>query len=184
MGATKILVVANSPGAVQRLEQTLSGLELEVAIRLRDVAKAVDRGDFALVVFCLGFDEQSSLELLHSLRDASGEMRLPVVAIACDDTQPTSREMESRLRERGACDFFALGDYSHGSGANAALRHRLLAAMRKRAAAGRSLDLPPPERATPMSRTLRRAALMAGGIVALARHLDLREETLRRCIQG
>lgn len=169
---TKILVAANSPAALHRLEQTLSGLQVEVAIRLRDVAKAAKEGRYALLVLCLGFDEQSAIELVHSLHGAQGAPRMAVVAVGCDDAHPASREVEARMRAAGACDFFELHAYPAGVAGDAALRHRLLA------------SLSAPRQANAMARSLHRAALIAGSSEALARHLEVPEPALRRWIEG
>lgn len=169
MSTTKILVAANSPATLRHLQETLSGLEVHVAIRLRDVAKAVKQGDFALLVCCLGFDEQSAAELLRSLH---GEP--PAIAcIACDEPPGSAAaRAEALLRAAGAHDFFRLADYPRSAEGNARLRARLLAC------AGR------PTRLTPYSRTLYRAALLAGGTGRLAAHLQVSEEALREWIDG
>lgn len=181
MGTARILIAANSPGTLHRLEETLSGLEVHVAIRLRDVAKEVKRGEFALLVFCLGFDEQSEVEILRALHDEHGMIRLPVVCVACDETRKQSRETEARLRDAGACDVFELRHYPSTPEGNAGLRARILAC----AATDRAkLGLPAPARLTPMSRTLYRAALFLGGVPALAKRLDVPEKALRSWIQG
>jgi CheY-like chemotaxis protein len=185
MGTTKILVAVNSPGVLHRLKETLSGLEVHVAIRLRDVAKAVKQHDIALVVLCLGFDERSAVELLQSLRKEQSLGRLPVVAIACHDTQPSSRDIESRLRAAGASDFFELGSYPADLEGSAALRQRILGAARIGVSEARAkLGLPPPTRVTTMSRTLYRAALLTGSVSSLAKHLEAPEPQVLRWMQG
>lgn len=172
--STKILVAANSPATLHRLQETLSGLEVHVAIRLRDVAKAVNSADYALLVLCLGFAEQSAIELVHSLRDARGALRMPVVAVACDE-RAASRETEVHVRAAGVCDFFALAAYPPDAGASARLRRRLLA----------SLALGAGPRAEPTYvRTLHRAALLAGGIAALAKYLQVPEQRLQQWLEG
>jgi hypothetical protein len=160
-------------------------LEVHVAIRLRDVARTVKQGEFALLVLCLGFDEQSEVELLQALHDEHGMMRAPVVCIACDEARKHTREMQARLRAAGACDFLEIGSYPADVEGNAALRARILACASTAAAADRAqLGLPVPTRLTPMSRTLYRAAVFLGGVAALAKRLDVPEVTLRRWVQG
>lgn len=185
MGTAKIILAANSPGALHRLKETLSGLEVHVAIRLRDVAKAVKQDDFALLVLCLGFAERSAVEFLQSLHDERGIPRLPVVCIACDETRAASRESESRLRAAGARDYLELRSYPTTASGNAELLARLLASARIGVSTQRArLGLPAPARITPVSRTLYRAALIVGGVERLARQLEAPEAALRRWIQG
>jgi hypothetical protein len=56
--------------------------------------------------------------------------------------------------------------------------------VRKRPGGRSELGLPPPASVTPMSRTLYRAASIAGSVALLARHLEVPEDTLRGWIQG
>jgi len=72
MDPTKILVVANAPGILQRVEETLAGLQVEVAIRLRDVSAAVAKHDPSLLVLYLGFERQSTVELVASVTGETG----------------------------------------------------------------------------------------------------------------
>src|SRR5437868_12281948 len=82
MAATKVLVVANSPGILHRAEETLAGLEVHSAIRLRDAARMLKQGGFALVVFCLGFDEDDTLRLFAAIGADPAGARVPVVCLA------------------------------------------------------------------------------------------------------
>src|SRR5215216_272173 len=85
MGMAKIILAANSPGVLQRLKESLSGCEVHVAIRLRDVAKRVRQEEFAVLAFCLGFDEDSTSALFDSLLDEHGAPRVPVVCIVAEE---------------------------------------------------------------------------------------------------
>ena len=83
MDTTKILVVANAPGILQRVEETLAGLELEVAIRLRDVGAAVSKHEPALLILYLGFEPQSTVELVAYLSLASDGAATHAFAVPC-----------------------------------------------------------------------------------------------------
>ena len=76
MDTAKILVVANAPGILQRVEETLAGLEVQVAIRLRDVGAAVSQHDPSLLILYLGFEQQSTVELVASLSAEAGPSAL------------------------------------------------------------------------------------------------------------
>jgi len=171
MDTTKILVVANAPGILQRVEETLAGLELEVAIRLRDVGAAVTQHEPALLVLYLGFEPQSTVELVAYL---SGELERRPMAIVClapESKLPTG-ELEAQMRAAGATEFILLADYPRTPKGDDVLRKRILSAATGAA------------RATPVSRVLRRAMAIAGGLPNLAAHLDAPEAELRRWMAG
>jgi hypothetical protein len=171
MDTTKILVVANAPGILQRVEEALAGLEVEVAIRLRDVGAAVTKHEPALLVLYLGFEPQSTVELVAYL---SGELERRPMAIVClapDSKVPTS-ELEAQMRAAGATEFIVLADYPRTPKGDDVLRKRILSAASEAA------------RATPVSRVLRRAMQISGGLPKLAAHLDVPEAELRRWIAG
>lgn len=176
MDTTKILVVANAPGILQRVEDTLAGLEVQVAIRLRDVSAAVSRHDPSLLVLYLGFEQQSTVELVASLAaDAGGEPRAQPPAIVClapADPRLPLADLEAQMRAAGAVEFIALADYPRTPQGNDILRKRILSA------AAQSL------RATPVVRVLRRAVRVAGGTARLASHLGVPERELLRWIAG
>src|SRR4051794_23942674 len=102
MDPTKILVVANAPGILQRVEETLAGLEVQTAIRLRDVGMAVSKQDFTLLVLYLGFEQQSTVELVASLSAAAQGQPMAIVCLAPESKMPAS-ELEARMRAAGAC---------------------------------------------------------------------------------
>jgi len=184
MGTAKILVAANSPGTLHRLKGTLAGLELDVAIRLRDVVKAVKESNVSLLVFCLGFDDRSTAELFASL-DERGAARLPVVCVASDDLSSARRRVkEAELRASGACDFIELRDYPPGSKGDADLRARILSCLQIGPGDAARLRLPPANRPTTHTRTFRLAALLAGGVAPLAAQLKVSETALRMWMQG
>lgn len=176
MDATKILVVANAPGILQRVEETLAGLEVQVAIRLRDVSAAVSQHDPSLLVLCLGFEQQSIVELVASLSADTRESPLvqppAVVCLAPADVRLPLADLEAQMRAAGAVEFIALADYPRTPQGNDVLRKRILAA------AAQSL------RAKPVVRVLRRAMRIAGGTAKLAAHLDVPERQLLRWIAG
>jgi DNA-binding NtrC family response regulator len=172
MGPTKVLVVANAPGILQRVEDTLAGLEVHVAVRLRDVAGTVREGDFNVVVLCMGFEEQSTVELVASL---SGEPSAPPPAIVClapEDMQGLAAQVEAQMRSAGAAEYINLGDYPLTPKGNDVLRRRILTAAAQR------------QSATPVTRVLQRAARIAGGTASLAAHLQVAEDDLAVWLQG
>jgi DNA-binding NtrC family response regulator len=160
MGATKVLIVANSPGILHRAEETLAGLEVHTAIRLRDAVRILKQGDFALVVFCLGFDEDDALRFFATIAADPASAHVPIACLA--QSGETARASAGRpiidLRQ-----FPATGE------GQAALRERLLAATRQ---------APAPR--TPQSRTLERAALVIGSVGRLAGYLGVPEASLAR----
>jgi hypothetical protein len=172
MDATKILVVANAPGILQRVEETLAGLEVQVAIRLRDVGAAVNRHDPSLLILYLGFEQQSTVELVASITAEPGGSPLAVVCLAPADPRLPLADLEAQLRAAGAVEFIALADYPRTPKGNDVLRKRILSA------AAQSL------RATPVVRVLRRAVRIAGGTAKLAAHLDVSESELLGWING
>ena len=175
MGTAKIIVAANSPAALQRIKETLSGMDVHVAIRLRDVAKAVRRHEFALLAFCLGFDEDSTIALVDSLIDVHGVPRLPIACIATEELPAAKlRRLEARVRAAGACDFFELRAFPNTAAGNMALRERILACVGFTVA----------RRITTVTRTLGRAAFAARGVVCLAALLHVQEDDLRRWLRG
>jgi hypothetical protein len=171
MDTAKILVVANAPGILQRVEETLAGLKVEVAIRLRDVGAAVSKHDPALLVLYLGFEQQSTVELVAYL---SGELERHPMAIVClaPESKVPMSELEAQMRAAGATEFIVLADYPRTPKGNDVLRKRILSAA----------DHAP--RATPVLRVLRRAVQIAGGQQKLAAHLDIAEPDLRRWLAG
>ena len=176
MDPTKILVVANAPGILQRVEETLAGLEVQVAIRLRDAGAAVNRHDFSLLILCLGFEPQSTVELVASIcsEPRSEPLAQPpaVVCLAPADVRLPLGDLEAQMRAAGAVEFIALADYPRTPQGNDVLRKRILSA------AAQSL------RATPVVRVLRRAVRIAGGTANLAAHLNVTEPELLRWIAG
>lgn len=171
MDTAKILVVANAPGILQRVEETLAGLEVEVAIRLRDVGAAVSRHDPSLLVLYLGYEQQSAVELVAYL---SGEMQRHAMAIVClaPESKRATSELEAQMRAAGATEFIVLADYPRTPQGNDVLRRRILSAADQAA------------RATPVVRVLRRAVQMAGATSTLAAHLGVGESDLQRWIAG
>lgn len=175
MDTTKILVVANAPGILQRVEETLAGMEVQVTVRLRDVAAAVKDGKFAVLVLCLGFEEQSTVELVATL---AGEPRARPPAIVCLAPQDgkgvlaRAGELEAQLRAAGASEFIDLAKYPRTPQGNDVLRRRILSA------ATQSL------RSTPVVRVLQRAVQIAGGTARLARHMEVAERDLLRWMRG
>ena len=171
MDTAKILVVANAPGILQRVEETLAGLEVEVAIRLRDVGAAVSRHDPSVLLLYLGFEQQSTVELVAYL---SGELERQPMAIVClaPDSKLPMSELEAQMRAAGATEFIVLADYPRTPQGNDVLRKRILSA------AGQA------PRATPVVRVLRRAMRIAGGASRLAAHLGVGEADLLRWIAG
>lgn len=175
MDPTKILVVANAPGILQRVEETLAGLEVRVAIRLRDVGAAMTQHDPALVILCLGFEQNSTVELVTSLA-ADGRAQPPaVVCLAPADVRLPLGDLEAQLRAAGAVEFIALADYPRTPHGNDVLRKRILCA---------AAPSPQEPRATPVVRVLRRAARIAGGTARLASHLGVPEDDLLHWISG
>lgn len=178
MGTTKILVVANMPGTLHRVEETLAGLELQTASRLRDAAKAVRQSQFGLLVFCLAADEQSAVDLFAAFVDARQGARLPVVCLAPAETPGEAlRRMETKLRAAGAADFIPLADYPRTTRGNDQLRVRILASLNHESDRA-------PQLRTPQSRTLERAIVAAGSPAKLAAHLGVPERSLRAWVHG
>jgi hypothetical protein len=175
MGTAKFIIAANSPGVLQRLKETLSGCELHAAIRLRDVAKRARQEEFAVLVLCLGFDEESTMELFDSLLDEDGGPRLPIVCVVTDEMPAAAlQRIESRVRGAGACDFVELRNFPNTAGGNLGLRERILACV----------GFTVPRSITTVTRALGRAAFAAGGVVRLARLLRVEEASLRRWMRG
>lgn len=175
MGTAKVILAANSPSVLQRLKETLSGCEVHVAIRLRDVAKQVRQEEFAAFAFCLGFAEDSTMALLDSLIDESGAPRLPIVCIVAEEMPATTlQRMEARVRNAGACDFLELRHFPGTAAGNLALRERILACV----------GFTVPRRVSTVTRTLGRAAFAARGVIALSRTLRVEEADLRRWLRG
>ena len=172
MDTTKILVVANAPGILQRVEETLAGLEVRTAIRLRDGAAAVREDGFTLLVLYLGYEPQSTVELVATLATEPRAQPPAVVCIAPEGADGTLAELEDRMRAAGAIEFIRLGDYPRTMSGNEVLRRRILSA------AARS------RRATPVVRVLQRAAHVAGGTQRLATHLEVPERDLLRWMRG
>lgn len=175
MDTTKVLVVANAPGILQRVEETLSGLEVQVAIRLRDVSAAVSQHDPALLVLYLGFEQHSTVELVAAISsemDGSPPGRSPaIVCLAPVDSRQPLADLEARMRAAGAVEFIALADYPRTTLGNDVLRRRILSAAQS-------------PRATPVVRVLRRAVRIAGGTARLAAHLGVSEKELLRWLNG
>lgn len=175
MGTAKIILAANSPSVLQRMKETLSGCELHVAIRLRDVAKRVRQEEFAVLAFCLGFDEESTMELFDSLLDEYGGPRLPIVCVVTDEMSAAAlQRIEKRARNAGACDFVELRNFPDTAGGNLALRERILACV----------GFTVPRNPNTVTRALGRAAFAAGGVMRLARLLRVEEATLRGWMRG
>ena len=176
METTKILVVANAPGILQRVEETLAGLEVQVAIRLRDVSAAVSQHDPSLLILYLGFEQQSTVELVASLSAEAGPSALGqppvIVCLAPVDVRAPLADLEAQMRAAGAVEFIALADYPRTPKGDDVLRRRILSA------GAQSL------RATPVVRVLRRAVRIAGGTAKLAAHLDVAERDLLGWING
>ena len=168
MDTTKILVVANAPGILQRVEETLAGLEVHVAIRLRDVAAAVKDGGFSLLVLYLGFEPQSTVELIASLAADARAQPPAIVCLAPPEAHGPHAELEAQMRAAGAAEFIALADYPRTAKGDEVLRKRILSAAGE------------PQRGTPAARVLRRAAQLAGGTARLAAHLGVPEGDLLR----
>ena len=171
MDTTKILVVANAPGILQRVEETLAGLEVEVAIRLRDVGAAVRKQDFTLLVLYLGFEQESTVELVTSLSAEAQDQPMAIVCLAPESKLPMS-ELEAQMRAAGASEFIVLADYPRTPRGNDVLRKRILSAAE------------PASRAGPVLRVIRRAVLIAGGPANLAAHLQVPPAQLLRWIAG
>jgi hypothetical protein len=167
MDTAKILVVANAPGILQRVEETLAGLEVEVAIRLRDVGAAVSKHEPALLILYLGFEPQSTVELVAYLSAELERRPMAIVCLAPESKGPMS-ELEAQMRAAGATEFIVLADYPRTPKGDDVLRKRILSAAGEAA------------RATPVLRVLRRAVLIAGGQSKLAAHLDVPEAELGR----
>jgi len=172
MDTTKILVVANAPGILQRVEETLAGLELRTAIRLRDGAAVIREGGFNLLVLYLGYEPQSTVELVATLAAEPRERPPAVVCLAPENAEGQLPELEDQMRAAGAIEFIRLGDYPRTMSGNEVLRRRILSA------AARSM------RATPVVRVLQRAAHVAGGTRRLADHLEVSERDLLRWMRG
>ena len=172
MDETKILVVANAPGILQRVEETLSGLEVEVAIRLRDVGVAVKKQDFGLLVLYLGFEQQSTVELVASLSAEPQSQPMAIVCLVPPESKAQVSELEAQMRAAGASEFIVLADYPRTPQGNDVLRKRILSAAEQC------------PRATPVVRVLRRATQIAGGPARLAAHLDVPERDLLRWTAG
>lgn len=164
MAATKVLVVANSPGILHRAEQTLAGLQVHTAIRLRDATRILKQGEFALVVFCLGFDEDDTLRLFAAMGSDPASTRVPIVCLT--DTPEGARRSAGR-------PVIDLRQYPATHEGNAALRERILAVR---------LQAPAPR--TPQSRTLEQAALAVGGVARLAAYLGVAEASLAGWLAG
>jgi DNA-binding NtrC family response regulator len=172
MGTTKILVVANAPGILQRMEETLAGLEVRVAIRLRDVARTARQGDFGLCLLHLGFDEQSTVKLVATLAAEERANPLAIVCIAPEDASRAAlAELEVQARAAGAVDFVELAGFAATRPGNAALRERLLASAPRRPG-------------TAMTRVLERATQISGGAAKLADHLRIDPAALSRWMRG
>lgn len=175
MDTTKILVVANAPGILQRVEETLAGMEVQVTVRLRDVAAAVKDGEFTVLVLCLGFEEQSTVELVATLAGEPRERPPAIVCLAPPEAKgelAQAGELEAQLRAAGASEFIDLTKYPRTPQGNDVLRRRILSAATQQL------------RATPVVRVLHRAAQIAGGAPRLARHLDVAERDLLRWMRG
>jgi|1185.fasta_scaffold140291_2 DNA-binding NtrC family response regulator len=172
MDTTKVLVVANAPGILQRVEETLAGLEVKVAIRLRDVGAAVSQHDPSLVILYLGFEQNSTVELVTSLAADATAHPPVVVCLAPVDVRLPLHDLEAQMRAAGAVEFIALADYPRTPQGNDVLRRRILSA---------ATQAPP---ATPVARVLRRAARIAGGTAALASYLRVPEPDLLSWISG
>lgn len=176
MDETKILVVANAPGILQRVEETLSGLEVQTAIRLRDAGAAVRRQDFSVMVLYLGFERQSTVELVASIsadtRDASHAQPPAIVCISPDVRAAHAAELEAQMRAAGAAEFINLADYPRTAQGNDVLRRRILSAVASS------------QRAGPVVRVLRRAVQLAGGRGKLAAHLGVPGDDLTRWLCG
>jgi hypothetical protein len=172
MESTKVLVVANAPGILQRVEETLAGLEVKVAIRLRDVGAAVSEHGPCLVVLCLGFEQNSTVELVTSLAAEPDGRSKAVVCLAPADVRLSLTDLEAQLRAAGAVEFIALADYPRTPQGNDVLRKRILSAAVQVV------------RATPVVRVLKRATRIAGGSAKLASYLQVPEDDLLRWIGG
>ena len=172
MDPTKVLVVANAPGILQRVEETLAGLEVQVAIRLRDVSAAVSQHDPGLVVLYLGFEQKSTVDLVASIAAGLRTQPPAIVCLAPADVRLPLADLESRMRAAGAVEFIALADYPRTVQGNDVLRKRILSAAQESA------------RATPAVRVMRRAVHIAGGPAKLAAHLGLPESVLLRYLRG
>src|SRR3954470_18908820 len=163
MDTTKVLVVANAPGILQRVEETLAGLEVKVAIRLRDVGAAVSQHDPSLVILYLGFEQNSTVELVTSLAADATAHPPVVVCLAPADLRLPLHDLEAQMRAAGAVEFIALADYPRTQQGNDVLRKRILSAAAQA------------PRSTPVVRVLRRAVRVAGGTAPLARYLNVAE---------
>lgn len=172
MDSTKVLVAANAPGILQRVKDTLAGLEVEVAIRLRDVGGAVRKGGFDLVVIYLGFEEQSTVDLVASLAGGPEACPPAIICIAPGNGISAADALETQMRAAGAVEFIHLSDYPPTTRGNDVLRARILSAAS------------PQKRATPVTRVLQRAARLAGGPAKLALHLEVSEADLARWLSG
>ena len=175
MDTTKVLVVANAPGILQRVEETLAGMEVQVTVRLRDAAAAVKDGGFTVLVLYLGFEEQSTVELVATL---AGEPRARPPAIVClaplgaKGELARTGELEAQLRAAGASEFIDLSKYPRTRQGNDVLRRRILSAATQQL------------RATPVVRVLYRATQISGGSARLAHHLEVPEQSLMRWMRG
>src|SRR3954454_8685794 len=128
MDTTKILVVANAPGILQRVEEALTGLEVQAAIRLRDVPGAVKQGGFSLLVLYLGFEPQSTVELVASIA-ADGLAEPPaIVCLAPSAARGRVAELEPQMRAAVATEFIVLADYPRSAQGDDVLRKRILSA--------------------------------------------------------
>jgi hypothetical protein len=170
MDTTKVLVVANAPGILQRVEETLAGLEVKVAIRLRDVGAAVSQHDPSLVILYLGFEQNSTVELVTSLAAEASAQPPAVVCLAPADLRLPLHDLEAQMRAAGAVEFIALADYPRTQQGNDVLRKRILSAATQA------------PRSTPVARVLRRAVCVAGGTASLARYLNVPETQLLQWI--
>src|SRR5215212_6621005 len=132
MGPTKVLIVANAPGILQRVEDTLAGLEVEVAVRLRDVAGTVRKGDFNVVILCLGFEEQSAVELVASLSGEPSAQPPAIVCLAPENMKGLAAQLEAQMRSAGAAEYINLADYPRTPQGNEVLRKRILTALNRR----------------------------------------------------
>src|SRR5258705_9271735 len=128
MDTTKILVVANAPGILQRVEETLAGLEVRTAIRLRDGAAAVRKDGFTLLVLYLGYEPQSTVEMVATLATEPRARPPVVVCLVPEGADGPLAELEDRMRAAGAVEFIRLADYPRGTNGDEVLRKRILSA--------------------------------------------------------
>jgi hypothetical protein len=172
MAPTKVLIVANAPGVLQRVEDTLAGLEVHVAIRLRDVAGAVKQGDFSVVVLCLGFEQKSTVELVASIAAGPSAQPPAIVCLAPEEMKGLATQFEAQMRSAGAVEVIDLADYPRTQRGNDVLRKRILTAATHQ------------QPASAVVRVLQRAARTAGGTARLAAHLGVAEPQLLTWMQA